>query len=333
MRVLVQIPAKNEEQNIADVIGSVPRKIKGVDEISILVIDDSSTDSTIQKSIDSGADFVVKKNAHHGLANSFSLGSQFFLARGFDILVNTDGDNQYNQETIPELIQPLLLKSHELVVGDRLVWELKHFSTPKKVFQKIGSGVISSVAGVSISDAASGFRAYSRELVARINVTTKFSYAMESLIQAAHSDSRIATVACGAKAVNRPSRLFTSSFEHVRKSAQAILRGLVTYRPLATFIALSSILGIAGLIPFIRYLILTLTSTPGDHIQSLILGVILLSGAFTAASLAVLSDLIRSQRIVLETKFAQDRLQLNESQLQGILDYYRAELVYEKSRN
>ena len=331
MRVLVQIPTMNEAQDIRRVISSIPRKIDKVSSVDVLVVDDNSSDETIALAIETGVNYVIRKRAHGGLANSFTLGSLFFLTRDYDVLVNTDGDNQYFQERIPDLIQPLIENRAELCIGDRDVRSLSHFSPGKKLFQKIGSAVISFVAGAKVPDAASGFRAYSRELVARLNVTTKFSYAMETLIQAGHSDSRIVSVKTGAREVSRPSRLFKSSSEHVRKSAQAILRGLVTYRPLTTFLALSSILGIAGSIPFFRYLILTLSETPGDHIQSLILGVILLSGAFTAASLAVLSDLIRSQRIVTEARFAQDRLQMNESHLKGIIGLYKADLVYEKS--
>ena len=332
MRLLVQIPAKNEAQDIADVISSIPREIVGVSGVDVLVIDDNSRDGTVDSAIRAGADYIIEKRAQKGLANSFTLGTMFFLANNYDILVNTDGDNQYYQEAIPDLIQPLINHTADLAIGDRDYANLSHFSFAKKTFQRIGSMVISGVSGAKVTDAASGFRAYSRGLVSRLSVTTKFSYAMETLIQAGHSGARIVSLKTGAKEVDRPSRLFKSNFEHIRKSSQAILRGLVTYRPLITFMGLSSILGIVGMVPFVRYLALTLSGTPGDHIQSLILGVILLSGAFTAASLAVLSDLIRSQRIVLESKFAHDRLQLNSSHLKGLLDYWDADLVFEKQK-
>lgn len=327
MRVLVQIPTKNEAEDIADVISSIPKKIDGVSELHVLVIDDQSTDDTVQLAEKAGVDFIILKSSSPGLAQSFNLGLGFFLSKGYDILVNTDGDNQYFQEKIPELIQPILERKADLVVGDRVIDSIKHFSWGKKVFQRLGSRVISFVSGAKIPDAASGFRAYSRELASKLNVTTRFSYAMETLIQAGNSHSRIVSVPCGAREVSRPSRLFSSHFEHVFKSGQAILRGLVTYRPLATFLALSSILGIAGLIPFIRFLVLTFSGSPGDHIQSLILGVILLSGAFTSLTLAVLSDLIRSQRVVSEQRLSLERLSMDETWIPAILDSCSAELI------
>lgn len=330
MRVLVQIPTKNEAEDIADVISSIPKKIDGVSELHVLVIDDQSSDDTVQLAEKAGADFIIRKTSSPGLAQSFNLGLGFFLAKGYDILVNTDGDNQYYQEKIPELIQPILERKAELVVGDRVVDSIEHFSWGKKLFQRLGSKVISTVSGAKIPDAASGFRAYSRELASRLNVTTRFSYAMETLIQAGNSHSRIKSVPCGAKRVSRPSRLFSSHFEHVFKSGQAILRGLITYRPLATFLALSSILGVFGLIPFVRYLVLTISGSPGDHIQSLILGVILLSGAFTSFTLAVLSDLIRAQRLVSEQRIVLERLLMDESWIPAVLDRYSAEIVYSR---
>jgi glycosyltransferase involved in cell wall biosynthesis len=329
LKVLVQIPAKNEEVSIGKVLSSIPRQIEGVSSIKVLVIDDASNDNTVGESIRHGADFVITKRAHAGLASSFALGTKFFLANGFDILVNTDGDNQYFQEKIPLLVKPILNHKADLVVGDRNVSKLKHFSPPKKLFQKIGSAVISAVAGVSIPDAASGFRAYSRHLVARLQITTRFSYAMETLIQAGRSDFRVGFARTGAKPVERPSRLFRNPAEHVFKSGQAILRGLVTYRPLATFLSLSAITGVAGAIPFARYLYLISSGAAGDHLQSLILGVVLVSAAFTAATLAVLSDAVRSQRLVSESNIALSSLALTKGDVPAILAYYDAEIVHE----
>lgn len=327
MRVLVQIPAKDEEENISSVIKSIPRQIKGVETVHVLVIDDGSADNTVEVAFESGADFVLTRTAHSGLANSFSLGTQFFLSMGYDILVNTDGDDQYNQDRIGDLVAPLIRGDSELAVGDRETNKLEHFSRGKRFMQRFGSWVISLVAGAKIPDAASGFRAYSRDLVSRLNVTTKFSYAMETLIQAGNSDARIISIPTGAKPVSRPSRLFRSNSEHVRKSSIAILRALVSYRPVATFFGLATVLAILGLIPFVRFLVLTLTSTPGDHIQSLILGVILLSGAFTSASLAVLSDLVRAQRLLIERDIAIQRLTLKPDSLQDVMDYWGAKLI------
>lgn len=332
MKVLVQIPAKNEEANIGEVIRSIPRSIPNVEAVDVLLIDDDSQDNTVAIAERAGVDYIIRKRAHGGLANSFTLGSKFFLSRGYDVLVNTDGDNQYFQEDITSLVTPIVSASAEMVIADRDYMNLTHFSPAKKMLQRMGSYVISAVAGAPIKDAASGFRGYSRDLVARLSVTTKFSYAMETLIQAAHSDCRIISVKSGAREVSRPSRLFRSNLEHVTKSGQAILRGLVTYRPLLTFFTLAGFLALLGLWPLVRYLVLTLSGSPGDHLQSLILGVILLSGAFTSASLAVLSDLIRSQRIIVERRHAEDRLHSNNQQFQSYMELFRAELIYTRNK-
>lgn len=326
LKILVQIPAKNEEQNIENVLNSIPREIDGVSQIDVLVIDDASQDQTVVLSKKSGADFVIFKNAHPGLASSFALGAKFFLANGYDILVNTDGDDQYFQEKIPALVQPLIEKRADLVIGDRGISTLGHFSRGKKIFQKLGSRVISSVAGAKVPDAASGFRAYSRHLVANLQITTRFSYAMETLIQAGRSDFRVNHVMTGAKFVDRPSRLFRNHTEHVFKSGQAILRGLITYRPLVTFLSLSVLSGIVGAIPFARYLYLVSSGAAGEHLQSLILGVVFLSASFVAAALAVLSDSIRSQRIILEKNLALEALRLNEKDTEAVLNLYGAQL-------
>lgn len=327
MRLLVQIPTKNESENIGSVIDSIPRTMPGIDEVRIVVIDDNSTDETVPLALSHGADYVILKRSYHGLASSFSLGSAFFLTTKFDILVNTDGDDQYFQEKVPDLIQPILEHKADMVVGDRLVTSLSHFSFAKRVLQVLGSWVISTVAGVKVSDAASGFRAYSRAMVARLNVTTKFSYAMETLIQAGRNNGRIVSVPCGAKSVERSSRLFRSHGEHVWKSAQAILRSLVAYRPLLTFLTISALTALLGLIPFVRYVWLVLAGVAGDHLQSLILGTVLFIASFTSASLAILADSIRSQRVLIERQQALSASQLAEEQLDDLLSLYSAELI------
>ena len=328
--LLVQIPCKNEEADIGDVIGSVPRKIDGIRRVDILVIDDGSQDNTVERAVKAGADFIISKKAHFGLANSFSLGTSFFLSGDYDILVNTDGDNQYFQELIPDLIAPIKKNSAELSVGDRHVGSLKHFGFGKRLLQRLGSKVVTLVSTVTVPDAASGFRAYSRDLVARLNVTTKFSYAMETLIQAGNSDCRVTSVGCGARQVSRPSRLFKSSREHVWKSSLAILRGLISYRPLLVFLSLSLLLLVMGLLPFIRYVVLIGLGQSGDYLQSLITGVVFLLGSFSSASLGILSDSIRSNRIVYEKSLAIERLTHSKEQFEAALIYFRAELVETK---
>lgn len=311
-KLLVQIPTLNEEENIKDVMESIPRTIEGLSRVDVLIIDDASTDATVQIARAHGVDFVLQKPQRRGLADSFNVGTQFALIKGYDYLVNTDGDNQYFQEKIPLLVEKALAQKSDLVIGDRDTATLQHFGFLKKIFQKIGSRFLSAVAGVKIPDAASGFRLYSARALAQINVTTSFSYAMETIIQAGQIGLKIDTVTTGAKKVNRPSRLFKSPIEHVVRSGTAILRGLLMYKPLGVFLWASAIVGFSGLVPFIRYLVLVSNGTPGEHLQSLILGVVLIGAAFTTASLALVADTQRTNRLVLEDILCSKKLELRE---------------------
>jgi len=330
VRVLVQIPCLNEESSISEVISSVPRSIDGVDRVDVLVIDDSSSDRTIELALASGADYIIEKKRHRGLANSFSLGASFFLARDYDVLVNTDGDNQYDQVQIPNLIRPIVDRQAELCLADRQVKTLPHFSRPKKWLQKLGSKIVSVASTVFVPDAATGFRAYSRDLVANLNVTTSFSYAMETLIQAGNAGFRVASICSPGKNVDRPSRLFRNSREHVLKSAQAILRAFVLYRPLFTFLTISAVLFALGTIPFARYLIVSLTGNNAEYLQSLILGTVLLLGSFSSATLAILADSIRANRMLVERQLATYRLNCGKEYHHAMMLNFDAEVIYSR---
>jgi len=308
VKLLVQIPCLNEQGTIADVIATIPRKIPGCSNVHVLVIDDGSTDRTVQTAIKAGADVVLSSRGNKGLAKSFALGLEFSLAECYDVMVNTDGDNQYFQEKIPLLVEPMTSGLADVVIGDRETGTLKHFSFGKRIFQRIGSRVLGLAAGLKIGDGASGFRAYSRYAMSKLFIATKFSYAMEVLIQAGHKGLRVTHVATGAKYVGRPSRLFRSSRHHVALSAQAILRSYLLHKPVRIFGLLSLLLGIGGLIPFVRYLILIFSGTDGDHIQSLILGMTLLIGALLSASLGIVAELSKYGRDLTEAALSADRI-------------------------
>jgi glycosyltransferase involved in cell wall biosynthesis len=273
-----------------------------------LIIDDGSTDKTIEVAKQHGVKHFVLHAGNKGLARSFHDGLMKALELGADIIVNTDGDNQYPQEKIPELVQPIMDGKADLVIADRQVQTIKHFSPGKKLMQRVGTQILNTAAGTDVPDAPSGFRAYSRDTAMRLNVVTRFSYAMETIIQAGNKRMRIVSVPIVTNAKTRESRLFKSSWEHVWKSGVAIVRAFVMYRPLVFFLSLGGFLSFFGLILFIRYLYFFLFDrNSGGHLQSLLLGAVLLVGAFIAFALGVIADLIRINRTLIDDSLEQIR--------------------------
>lgn len=300
MKLVIQIPCLNEEATLPLVLKSIPKSIEAIDEITILVIDDGSTDKTVAIAKKHGVEEFVSHPQNMGLARSFQDGIARALELGADIVVNTDGDNQYPQQEIPNLIKPLIEGRADIAIADRQTATIEHFSGFKKFLQKLGSDTVNWAAGTNLPDAASGFRAYSRASLMRLNTTTRFSYAMETIIQAGNKGMSIASVPITTNPKTRESRLFKSTFEHVRKSGAAIARAYVMYRPYVIFASLGILLLIAGLIPFVRYLILLLQDHTTPHLQSLILGTVLLTGSFVCFVLGIVADLTRTNRILLE---------------------------------
>jgi len=304
VKVIVQIPALNEAETLESVIRSIPSKIPGVKKLLVIVIDDGSTDNTAELAQKLGVAEVIRHRSTRGLAEAFRSGVDYALTHGADILVNTDGDNQYPQDRIPDLIAPIIAGRADIVIGDRQTDKISHFSWGKKVLQKVGSRVVNRAAGTQIPDAASGFRAYSRTALLKLNVVTKFSYTMETIIQAGYKRLAIESVTVKTNPKMRESRLFRSTPEHVMKSAAAIIRSFLMYRPYAFFGTLGVILGAGGLIPFARYLFLVISGSPGEHIQSLLLGVSLLTASLLSFALGVIADLIRINRQLIEDGLA-----------------------------
>lgn len=315
MKLIVQIPCLNEEATLADVINGIPRSIPGIDVIHIVVIDDGSTDNTVQLAQSLGVTTIIRHRATRGLAEAFRSGVDYALTHGADILVNTDGDNQYPQASIPDLIQPILDDRADIVIGDRQTDKISHFSWGKKLLQKVGSRVVNRAAGTRIPDAASGFRAYSRTALLKLNVVTKFSYTMETIIQAGYKRLAIESVKISTNPKTRESRLFRSTPEHVMKSAAAIMRSFLMYRPYAFFGTLGLALGVLGAIPFIRYVVASLLGGSGQFVQSLLLGVSLLTGALLSLALGVIADLIRINRQLIEDGLALQKAHQDEQSL------------------
>jgi glycosyltransferase involved in cell wall biosynthesis len=315
MKVIVQIPALNEEATLLRVLEGIPQKIPGVDELAIIVIDDGSTDKTVAIAQDFGVTEVIHHRSTRGLAEAFRSGIDYALTHGADIVVNTDGDNQYPQERIPDLIAPILAGEADIVIGDRRTHKIPHFSWGKKLLQKVGSKVVNIASGTKIPDAASGFRAYSRSSLLHLNVVTKFSYTMETIIQAGYKRLAIVSIPIKTNPKTRESRLFRSTSEHVIKSAAAIIRSFLMYRPYALFGTLGIFFGIAGTIPFLRYLIFMLTGTSGQYIQSLLLGVSLLTASLLSFALGVIADLIKVNRQLIEDGLALHKAHQDEQSL------------------
>jgi glycosyltransferase involved in cell wall biosynthesis len=308
MRLIVQIPCLNEEKTLPQVLETIPRRIQGISSIEVLVIDDGSSDQTVAVAKKLGVRHFVFHARKQGLARSFLDGANRALELGADILVNTDGDNQYPQERIPDLVRPILERRADIVVADRQTGRIRHFSPLKRLLQKLGTKVLNLAAGTSLPDAASGFRAYSKESLLRLNIVTRFSYAMETIIQAGNLGMAIASVPVDTNPKTRESRLFRSSWEHVRKSAMAIIRSFIMYKPYVIFLTLGTILLLAGLVPFVRYLYFLLFSPiPGGHLQSLILGIVVLIASLLSFALGVIADLIRINRTLIEAGLEQTR--------------------------
>lgn len=300
MKLFVQIPCLNEEETLPDVLATIPRSIPGIDEIEILVVDDGSTDRTVEVARRLGVRHFVHHTRNMGLARSFRDGVDYALRHGADIVVNTDGDNQYPQERIGDLVLPVVLGNADIVIADRQTATIEHFSPLKKTLQQVGSAVVNFAAGTDLPDAASGFRAYSRSALLRLNVVTQFSYCMETIIQAGHKRMRIQSLPVTTNPKTRESRLFNSMWQHIAKSGQAISRSYVMFRPHTVFVTLGLLFALGALVPFGRYAVLLATGTAGQHLQSIVLGATSLVGALLSFALLVLADLQRTNRVLLE---------------------------------
>lgn len=303
MKLVIMIPCLNEEKTLPLVLSKIPRKIKGVDSITTLIIDDGSTDKTVEVAKNLGITEFVYHPKNRGLAHSLRDGIQRSLELGADILVLTDGDNQYPQEKIPELIRPIIDGKADTVIGDRQVSSIDHFTPTKKFLQSFGTKVVNLLAGTDIPDSTSGFRAYSKESAIKFNLIGRFNFAAETTIQASNKKLAIISIPIKTNPKTRESRLFKSSWEHVRKSAIAMLNSFTMYKPYTVFLTIGGILFISGLIPFLHYLYLVFTvknPNGAHHLQGLIIGAVLLNAAFMSFALGIIANLIRINRSLIE---------------------------------
>ncbi|HJX33503.1 MAG TPA: glycosyltransferase family 2 protein [Solirubrobacterales bacterium] len=308
MKLIVQIPCLNEETTLPATIADIPRTIEGIDEVELLVIDDGSTDRTVEVARENGVDHVVRLTNNKGLAAGFQAGLDACLKLGADVVVNTDADNQYRGADIPKLLGPILAGDADMVVGDRRVSQIEHFSGSKKALQRLGSWVVRHLSGTEIADTTSGFRAYNREAALQLLVVDDFTYTLESLIQAGKMLVAVDQVEVGTNPQTRESRLFDSTGSYVRRNGPAILRIYARYEPLRVFATAGLIvfvLALAAWMPFLVDWILNGDST--GHIQSLILGAVLFIAAVQLFALGVIGDLLAGQRVMTQRVFERVR--------------------------
>jgi len=303
MKLIIMIPCLNEEETLPLVLKTIPKKIKGIDKIDILLIDDGCTDNTIQVAKKYDVKHFLVHTKNQGLSRSFRHGLNKCLEMGADIIVLTEGDNQYPSDKIPDLIKPIINGEADTVIADRQTNKIQHFSLSKKILQKVGTAVLNIAAGTNVPDAISGFRAYSRNAAMQLNPIADYSWATETTIQASHKGHKIAIIPVNTGPKLRESRQFKSNWEHVKKSSITILRAFIMYKPYTVFFSLGGILLLVGLVPFVNFLILTfIEKNPfgAHHIQSLLLGTVLLIAAFISFTLGVIADLIRINRLINE---------------------------------
>lgn len=302
MKLIVQIPCHNEAAELAATVAGVPRQVDGIDHVEILVIDDGSTDKTVSVAQEAGVDHIIKFARRRGLASAFKEGLAESLRRGADVIVNTDGDNQYEGADIPKLVAPILAGKADIVVGDRDTSSLDHFSTLKKVFQKIGSWIMRRLSGTDVADAPSGFRAYSRDAALRINVVTDFTYTLETLIQAGKRKMAVVDVPIRAHETARSSRLAKTMGHYLAQAGGAMARAYALYEPLKVFTVTGGFMLLVGVSLGVRFLYFRywVGRVATDMTQSLILAAILSIVGFLLLAVAVLADLLATNRRLLE---------------------------------
>ncbi len=300
MKLVIQIPCLNEEESLPITLSALPKHIDGIDEIKVLIVNDGSTDRTIEVAKKHGISDFVNFTHNKGLAKAFSAGLNKALEMGADIIVNTDADNQYNASDIEKLVRPIIDGNADIVIGSRPVNKISHFSIIKKMLQNFGSFVMRCVSSTSVKDAPSGFRAFSRNAAIQMNIFDNYTYTLETIIQAKAKGLVIENVEIDVNPELRRSRLFSNIFVYIRRSIFTMLRMFIVYRPFRFFITVGILFLLAGLIPGVRFVWYFLTGDGQGHIQSLILAAILLLTGVQVSLIAVLSELIAINRKLLE---------------------------------
>jgi len=299
-RLVIQIPCYNEEKTLGITLAALPRELPGIDKVEWLIVDDGSTDRTVEVALEHGVDHIVKLPHNQGLARSFMAGLAASLKAGADIIVNTDADNQYNADDIPKLIQPILEGKAEIVVGARPIVELEHFSPLKKRLQKFGSWVVRVASNTDIPDAPSGFRAMSRDAAMRLNVFNQYTYTLETIIQAGQKNMAISSVPVRVNEDLRPSRLIKSIPSYVKRSILTIFRIFMTYQPFKSFAWPGVISILLGMLIGLRFMYFYATGNGSGHVQSIILASLLVGTGFFLFVIGMVAELIGVNRTLLE---------------------------------
>jgi glycosyltransferase involved in cell wall biosynthesis len=300
LKLIIQIPCFNEEHTLPQAIRDLPNEIEGIDLIETLIIDDGSTDRTFEVAKELGVNHIIQNTNNLGLARSFRKGLDACLSFDADIIVNTDGDNQYAGWDIPKLVQPIIDGKAEIVIGDRQTHKLKNFSVFKKFLQKLGSMVVRQLSDTNIPDVVSGFRAISRDAALKLNIISSYSYTIEMVIQAGKKNMAIAHVPVSINPKTRESRLFKSIPSFVGRQLSSMIRMYAMYEPLRVFFYIGLTLSIIGILPIVRFLFFYFTAGGAGHLQSLVLGGVLLILGFVTFMIGLVADLISFNRQLTE---------------------------------
>jgi len=307
MKLIIQIPCLDEEQTLPVTLAALPRQVDGFDQVEWLVIDDGSTDRTIEVARQHGVEHIVRLTNNKGLASAFQAGLDASLKLGADVIVNTDADNQYDARDIPALVKPILAGDADMVVGDRQVMTIEHFSPLKKSLQRLGSWVVRAASSTTVPDTTSGFRAYNREAAVALQVVSKFTYTLETIIQAGKLLVAVDHVPVRTNDKLRESRLFPSMWSYVRRNGLSIFRIYTMYEPLRVFMTAAALMGLLALAVFGRFAFYYVQGDGAGHVQSLIFGAVLFNGAMLLAALGVIGDLLSGQRTMLQRTFERVR--------------------------
>ncbi len=301
MKLIIQIPCYNEEETLGLTLACLPRKLEGIEIVEWLLIDDGSTDRTVEIARKHGVDHIVSFPKNRGLAKAFTAGLDACIREGADVIVNVDADNQYSADDIPRLIEPILTGKAEVVVGTRPISEIRHFSGAKKFFQKLGSRVVRLASRTDVQDAPSGFRAIRRDAAMRLNVFDDYTYTLETVIQAGQKGMAITSVPIRTNEPVRPSRLIKSVPDYIIRSSMTIVRIFMTYKPLKFFAVPGVLSFVLGMLLCVRFLYFYFGGRGTGHIQSVILAALLLGNGFFLVVVGLLADLISVNRKLLET--------------------------------